>query len=35
LASDRRKAQQVGANAYLTKPVLPSDLSATVAKLIG
>lgn len=35
LASDRLKAQQLGANAYLTKPVLPSDLSAAVAKLIG
>jgi two-component system cell cycle response regulator DivK len=35
LASDRLKAQQVGANAYLTKPVLPSDLSAAVANLMG
>lgn len=34
-ADDRRKAYQLGANAYLTKPVLPSDLSAAVAQLIG
>jgi CheY-like chemotaxis protein len=34
LASDRQKALQLGANAYLTKPFLPSDLNATVASLI-
>ncbi|MEL6882759.1 MAG: response regulator [Cyanobacteria bacterium J06607_10] len=34
LASDQQKAYQLGANAYLTKPVLPSDLSAAVARLI-
>jgi CheY-like chemotaxis protein len=35
LARDQQKALQLGANAYLTKPVLPSDLSATVARLIS
>ncbi|MEO1620797.1 MAG: response regulator [Cyanobacteria bacterium J06632_3] len=35
LVSDRQKAYQVGADAYLTKPVLPSDLSAAVEQLIG
>lgn len=35
LATDQHKAFQLGANAYLTKPVLPSDLSATVAQLIS
>ncbi|MEL6160529.1 MAG: response regulator [Cyanobacteria bacterium J06554_11] len=34
LASDRQKALQLGADAYLTKPVLPSDLSTAVAQLI-
>lgn len=34
LVTDQQKALQLGANAYLTKPVLPSDLSATVARLI-
>lgn len=34
LASDQQKAFQLGANAYLTKPVFPSDLSTTVARLI-
>ncbi|MGC1307246.1 MAG: response regulator [Phormidesmis sp.] len=34
LAADQQKAFQLGADAYLTKPVLPSDLSATVARLI-
>ncbi len=34
LARDRQKALQLGANAYLTKPVLPADLSAAVAQLI-
>ena len=33
-ASAQQKALQLGANAYLTKPVFPSDLSATVARLI-
>lgn len=32
-ASDQQKAIQLGANAYLTKPVLPADLSAAVAQL--
>ncbi|MGB3297124.1 MAG: response regulator [Phormidesmis sp.] len=35
LITDQQKAFQLGANAYLTKPVLPSDLSETVAKLIN
>ncbi len=35
LAADQQKAFQLGANAYLTKPVLPSDLSTTVARLIN
>lgn len=34
LSTDQQKAYQLGANAYLTKPVLPSDLSETVAKLM-
>lgn len=34
LVSDRQKAYEVGANAYLTKPILPSDLSAAVAQLM-
>ena len=34
LASDQQKAFQLGADAYLTKPVFPSDLSTTVARLI-
>ncbi|MEL6471607.1 MAG: response regulator [Cyanobacteria bacterium J06623_4] len=34
LASDQQKAYRLGADAYLTKPVLPSDLSAAVARLI-
>lgn len=33
-SSDQQKAFQVGADAYLTKPVLPQDLSAAVARLI-
>ncbi len=33
-AIDRQKALQLGANAYLTKPFLPMDLSATVAQLL-
>ena len=35
LVSNKRKAYQLGANAYLTKPVLPSDLSASVAQLMA
>ncbi len=35
LMSDQQKAYQLGASAYLTKPVLPSDLSETVARLIA
>lgn len=34
-AWERHRAYQLGANAYLTKPVLPSDMSAAVARLIG
>ncbi len=34
LPTDQQKAYQLGADAYLTKPVLPSDLSETVAKLM-
>jgi len=34
LVSDRQKAYEMGADAYLTKPILPSDLSAAVAQLI-
>lgn len=34
LATDQHKAYRLGANAYLTKPVLPSDLSDTVARLV-
>ncbi len=34
LATDQHKAYKLGASAYLTKPVLPSDLSTTVAQLI-
>jgi len=34
LVSDRQKAYDMGADAYLTKPILPSDLSAAVAQLI-
>ena len=34
LISDRRKAYMLGANAYLTKPVIPNDLSETVAQLM-
>jgi len=33
--ADRQKAYQLGANAYLTKPVFPADLSEAVAYLIG
>ncbi len=33
-STDQQKAFHLGANAYLTKPFLPSDLSATVARLI-
>lgn len=35
LASDQQKAYQLGANAYLTKPVLPTDLSTTVRRLVA
>ena len=35
LLSEKRKAYQLGANAYLTKPFFPSDLSSVVARLIG
>ena len=35
LVSDRQKAYQLGADGYLTKPILPSDLSAAVAQLIA
>jgi len=35
LATDQHKAYRLGANAYLTKPVLPSDLSDTVARLVN
>lgn len=31
---DRQKAYHLGANAYLVKPILPADLSASVAHLI-
>ncbi|MGI8933657.1 MAG: response regulator [Phormidesmis sp.] len=34
-AENQRKAYQVGANAYLTKPILPHDLSAAVAQLLS
>lgn len=34
LVSDRQRAYRSGADAYLTKPVLPADLSAAVAQLI-
>ena len=34
LLRDRQKAYRLGANAYLTKPILPADLSASVAHLI-
>ncbi|MEL7352511.1 MAG: response regulator [Cyanobacteria bacterium P01_A01_bin.116] len=33
-AQDRQKAYQLGANDYLTKPVMPSDLSAAVERLL-
>ncbi|MGB7485528.1 MAG: response regulator [Phormidesmis sp.] len=33
--ADRQKAYQLGANAYLTKPIFPVDLSEAVAYLIG
>ncbi|MEM9090013.1 MAG: response regulator [Cyanobacteria bacterium P01_F01_bin.53] len=35
LVSNKRRAYQLGANAYLTKPILPSDLSASVAQLMA
>ena len=34
LFSDRQKALDLGANAYLTKPILPAEFSATVAQLM-
>ncbi|MEL6555113.1 MAG: response regulator [Cyanobacteria bacterium J06621_11] len=34
LMSDRQKAYRSGADAYLVKPILPADLSASVAHLI-
>ena len=35
LVSDKQKAYRLGANAYLTKPILPDDLSGTVAELMS
>ncbi|MEL7054036.1 MAG: response regulator, partial [Cyanobacteria bacterium J06588_5] len=34
LFSDRQKALDLGANAYLTKPILPTEFSAMVAQLM-
>ena len=35
LLSEKHKAYQLGADAYLIKPFFPSDLSSAVAQLIG
>ena len=34
LESDRQKAYKVGASAYLTKPIVPNELSRSVASLM-